>query len=140
MTTDIYTIEGFDPKRAFGRLLARVRHALLERIGERLEPLGLTGAQWAVVVLLWEGSATTPAELSRLLDYDPGAMTRLIDRLEEKDYVKRVRNSDDRRSVKLDLTERAREQYPKSLPLIVDVYNELLDGFTKEEVMIMTAA
>ncbi|MGI4861955.1 MAG: MarR family winged helix-turn-helix transcriptional regulator [Janthinobacterium lividum] len=131
--SEIYSVENFDPKRAVGRLLTRARHLLLERVGERLAPLDLTAAQWGVVVSLAEGMASTPAELSRMLDYDPGAMTRLIDRLEKKEVVRRTRSTDDRRSVSLELTERGRSLYPEILPLIVGVYNELLAGFTKED-------
>jgi len=131
--TEIYSVENFDPKRAVGRLLSRVRHLLLERVGERLAALDLTSAQWGVVVALAEGTASTPAELSRILDYDPGAMTRLIDRLEKKDIVRRSRSTDDRRSVSLELTERGKALFPEILPLIVGVYNELLTGFSKEE-------
>jgi DNA-binding MarR family transcriptional regulator len=131
--TEIYSVENFDPKRAVGRLLSRVRHLLLERLGERLAALDLTSAQWGVVVSLAEGVASTPAELSRILDYDPGAMTRLIDRLEKKDIVRRTRSTDDRRSVSLELTERGRALFPEIMPLIVGVYNELLTGFSKEE-------
>jgi DNA-binding MarR family transcriptional regulator len=131
--TDIYSVENFDYKRAVGRLLTRVRHLLLERVSERLEALDLTAAQWGVVVTLAEGTASTPAELSRMLDYDPGAMTRLIDRLEKKDIVRRTRSTDDRRSVSLELTERGLALFPEILPLIVGVYNELLKGFSKEE-------
>lgn len=131
--TEIYSVDNFDPKRAVGRLLSRVRHLLLERVGERLAALDLTSAQWGVVVTLADGAATTPAELSRMLDYDPGAMTRLIDRLEKKDFVRRTRSTDDRRSVSLELTPRGRDLFPEILPLIVGVYNELLTGFTKDE-------
>ncbi|MGI4983799.1 MAG: MarR family winged helix-turn-helix transcriptional regulator [Janthinobacterium lividum] len=130
---EIYSVENFEPKRAVGRLLTRARHLLLERVGERLAPLDLTAAQWGVVVSLAEGIASTPAELSRMLDYDPGAMTRLIDRLEKKEVVRRTRSTDDRRSVSLELTERGRLLYPEILPVIVGVYNELLAGFTKED-------
>ncbi len=131
--TEIYSVENFDPKRAVGRLLSRVRHLLLERVGERLAALDLTSAQWGVVVTLADGAASTPAELSRMLDYDPGAMTRLIDRLEKKDIVRRTRSTDDRRSVSLELTQRGRDLFPEILPLIVGVYNELLTGFSKDE-------
>lgn len=131
--TEIYSVENFDPKRAVGRLLSRVRHLLLERVGERLASLDLTSAQWGVVVTLADGAASTPAELSRMLDYDPGAMTRLIDRLEKKDIVRRTRSTDDRRSVSLELTQRGRDLFPEIMPLIVGVYNELLTGFSKDE-------
>lgn len=132
-TTNIYSIETFDPQRAVGRLLSRTRHALLEKIGDELKPLDLSAAQWGVVVLLADNQASKPNELSYKLDYDPGAMTRLIDRLVKKGYVLREEDRGDRRSVNVSLTELGRAQYPAILPKIVNVYNVLLAGFTKEE-------
>lgn len=130
---DIYTTENFTPQTSIGRQLTRTRHLLLEILAEELSPLDLTAAQWSVVVLLAEGSANTPAELSRLLDYDPGAMTRLIDRLAEKGIVERCDSPDDRRSKIITLTEQGRQLYPSIRPRIIHAHNTLLRGFSAEE-------
>jgi len=131
---EIYTIDTFNPQRAFGRLVSRTRLVLIDRITEKLKPLDLTAAQWGVVLHLADGSASTPAELARIMDYDPGAMTRLIDRLELKGFVIRARSSADRRSIELTLSESARALYPQILPMIVEVYNGLFKGFEKKEI------
>ncbi len=117
-----------------GRLVGRVRHAILHAIDAKLAPLDLTAAQWAVVVYLAEDIASTPAELATLLDSDRGAMTRLIDRLESKSIICRKPHATDRRSVTLTLTETGRAAYPAIRPLIVEVLNHLLKGFEAEEV------
>ncbi len=117
-----------------GRLVGRVRHAILHAIDAKLAPLDLTAAQWAVVVYLAEDIASTPAELATLLDSDRGAMTRLIDRLESKSIICRKPHATDRRSVTLTLTETGRAAYPAIRPLIVEVLNDLLKGFEAEEV------
>jgi len=129
----------YDPKtmnreRNVGRLIARVRHALLRAIDNRLAPLGLTAAQWTAVVYVAEGVAATPAELADLLDYDRGAMTRLIDRLEVKGVVQRVPAPHDRRSVRIELTDAGKKAYPEIRPFVVDVLNRKLAGFTTAEV------
>jgi DNA-binding MarR family transcriptional regulator len=117
-----------------GRLVSRVRHAILHAIDAKLAPLDLTAAQWAVVVYLAEDIASTPAELATLLDSDRGAMTRLIDRLESKAIICRKPHATDRRSVTLTLTETGRATYPAIRPLIVEVLNDLLKGFEPDEV------
>ena len=61
-------------------------------------------------------------------------MTRLIDRLEKKNIVKRAPSDADRRSVVVSLTEQGRALYPEIQPLIVDVLNHLLRGFSQPEV------
>jgi len=129
-----YTASTMPSDTNVGRLISRVRHALMLSVDARLLPLGLTAAQWSVVVYLAEQIASTPAELASLLNYDRGAMTRLIDRLESKGFVVRSPNRTDRRSVTLALTATGRAAYPEIRPLIVDVLNELLRGFTATEV------
>jgi DNA-binding MarR family transcriptional regulator len=129
-----YTAATMPSDSNVGRLISRIRHALMLAVDERLAPLGLTAAQWSVVVYLAEDIASTPAELAGLLNYDRGAMTRLIDRLEAKGFVTREPNRKDRRSVTLSLTNAGRKAYPAIRPLIVDVLNELLQGFNAAEV------
>ncbi len=57
------------------------------------------------------------AELSRVMSYDSGSMTRLLDRLEKKGFIVRTRSDADRRMVKLELTQQGHEaarQLPES--------------------------
>ena len=129
-----YQDDTMDRDTNVGRLVHRVRHALVTHIDSALASIDLTAAQWMVVIYLAEDLATTPAELSRLLHYDPGAMTRLIDRLEKKNIVKRAPSDADRRSVVVTLTEQGRALYPEIRPLIIDVLNQLLRGFSQTEV------
>lgn len=74
---------------------------------------GVTVAQWSVLITLYREEASTPAELARFIDVDPGALTRLLDRLEAKGLLRRVRSSADRRSVSLGLTETAQALTPR---------------------------
>ncbi len=134
ITEGAYQLDTMDRDTNIGRLVHRVRHALVTNIDSALASLDLTAAQWTVVIYLAEDLATTPAELSRLLHYDPGAMTRLIDRLEKKNIVKRAPSDADRRSVVVSLTEQGRALYPEIRPLIIDVLNHMLRGFSQAEV------
>lgn len=84
-------------------------------VDKRMEPLGLTQAQWIPVLRLASGKAQTAADLARSTMQTPGAMTRLIDRLVDKGIIERERSTDDRRVVQLRLTDegmRAAVQVP----------------------------
>jgi len=94
------------------RIISTVVRAEVDR---RMEPLGLTQAQWIPVLRLASGEAQTAADLARSTMQTPGAMTRLVDRLVEKGIIERERSTDDRRVVRLRLTEegmRAAVQVP----------------------------
>ena len=130
----IYAIETFRPSQGVGAFIARARRTIIEAIDQRLAPLDISHAQWIVVMLLGDGAAATAAELCRILVYDPGAMTRLLDRLEKKGVLRRVRAKDDRRTVRLELTAEGKRLSPKILEALVEVFNRLLRGFSKTEV------
>ena len=130
----IYAIETFRPSHAVGAHIGRARRTIVEAIDEELAPLDISHAQWIVVMLLGDGAASTATELCKILIYDPGAMTRLLDRLEKKGVLRRVRTAGDRRAVRLELTADGSKLYPKILEALVQVFNRLLRGFTKSEV------
>ena len=130
----IYAIETFRPSQAVGAQIALARRTIVEAIDQELAPLDISHAQWIVVMLLGDGAASTAAELCKILIYDPGAMTRLLDRLEKKGVLRRVRTESDRRAVRLELTADGSKLYPRILEALVQVYNRLLRGFTKSDV------
>jgi DNA-binding MarR family transcriptional regulator len=130
----IYAIETFRPSQGVGAHIGRARRTIVEAIDEELAPLDISHAQWIVVMLLGDGAASTAAELCKILIYDPGAMTRLLDRLEKKGVLRRMRAAGDRRAVRLELTADGSKLYPRILEALVQVYNRLLRGFTKSEV------
>ena len=120
-------------KGSLGHLLSQVRQQTIEAVERELLPLELTHAQFVVVAELANGMAHTPAEFCRLLNYDSGAMTRLLDRIEQKGFIRRVRSTEDRRSVGLELTDKGKELYPAIVPLIVGVNKRLLKNFSRTE-------
>ena len=130
----IYDIETFRPSQGVGAYIGRARRTIVEAIDQELAPLDISHAQWIVVMLLGDGAAATAAELCKILIYDPGAMTRLLDRLEKKGVLRRVRTRDDRRTVRLELTAEGAKLYPRILEALVQVFNRLLHGFSRSEV------
>jgi len=130
----IYDIATFRPSQGVGASIGRARRTIVEAIDRELAPLKISHAQWIVIMLLGDGTASTAAELCEILIYDPGAMTRLLDRLEKRGVVRRVRDAKDRRSVMLELTAEGRKLYPRILQALVQVFNRLLQGFKKDEV------
>lgn len=120
-------------QNALGYLVAHVKRRMEDLLEQELAPLGLTSAQFVVLINLYHQNESTPASFCRLLDYDPGAMTRLIDRIEKKGFVRRVRNPSDARSIMLELTELGRELCPSALPGVSNAFNRLLKGFSAQE-------
>ncbi|OZI56881.1 MarR family winged helix-turn-helix transcriptional regulator [Bordetella genomosp. 4] len=116
-----------------GFMIKQVYHSLTRLLDMETAPLGLTAIQWRPIALIARGTADTPAELARLNGVDTGAMTRTLDRLESKGLLRRIRSHEDRRVVKIELTELGHEK-AKAIPsCIARVLNHHLRGFSNEE-------
>ena len=58
---------------------------------EQLSAMEVTSAQFIVLATLSMGEAKSASDLCKGISYDAGAMTRMIDRLEEKGLLRRSR-------------------------------------------------
>jgi DNA-binding MarR family transcriptional regulator len=135
---DFYAPTSYNPSDSVGYLMRRILSAVASAVERELESTGLTHAQWIPLFKLavHPGGATV-AELARLCELDAGAMTRLLDRLEAKGLCQRERSSEDRRVVRLALTEQGKavaEQIPVALSRVQNAY---LAGFSREEWLLL---
>jgi MarR family transcriptional regulator, organic hydroperoxide resistance regulator len=96
------------------RRLSNLVHETFERV---LAEHDVTVAQWNVLVAIYHGDAATPFDSARFIDIDAGAVTRLVDRLVEKRLLDRFPDPKDRRSIRLELTERGQQLVPQLVQL-----------------------
>ena len=129
----LYSAANYDPAQSLGRLLRKVVNSIGRDIDARMADLDLTNKQWAPLIMLMRCRCHTAAELARELEVDTGAMTRMLDRLEGKGFIRREPSADDRRVFKLALTADG-EQVSQRVPEILSAsFNRHLAGFTIEE-------
>lgn len=95
-----------DTASSLGILLRQVRDALWARMALELSRRGhdLTFSQYITLKKLASGTRGV-TELARAADLNPGAMTRLLDRLEEKGLVVRTADASDRRALNIEFTD-----------------------------------
>jgi len=139
--SDIYDNASFQAGRHIGALVSRVKVEFLTALDrelaqdKRLAPLEMSAAQYVIVANLASGPGEpkSAADLCKVISYDAGAMTRMLDRLEAKGLVRRTRSSQDRRLMNLELTEEGRAAYPRMREISMSIANRFLRGFTKAE-------
>src|SRR3984957_6643528 len=136
----IYDLETYQPANCVGQLMNRVRAAHMNALGEVLakEPdlasLDIRAAQYVVISVLAKSKCVdAAAQLCKDLSYDAGAITRMVDRLEAKGLISRRRCPEDRRLVKLELTQAGAAALPKLRACSVRVLNHFLRGFSRGE-------
>ncbi|MBI2768849.1 MAG: MarR family transcriptional regulator [Burkholderiales bacterium] len=128
-----YEPGNYRPEESVGYLMRKILNTVSAEVEVELEPSGLTNAQWVPLLKLYMGSASTVAELARECQLDAGAMTRTLDRLETKGLLKRVRSSEDRRVVNLELTPEGRTAAKRIPAILCGVQNAHLQGFSQDE-------
>jgi DNA-binding MarR family transcriptional regulator len=129
-----FTARGFHLRDSVGYLIKRTQRLMHDRIEGVFASAGVTFQQWVVLMHLRDELATTIVELCRETRHDSGAMTRLIDQLEERGFIERQRQVADRRVVDLALTPAGRKMVESLIPLAVGTLNSTLEGFSKTEV------
>ncbi|WER50662.1 MarR family transcriptional regulator [Cupriavidus sp. WKF15] len=130
---DHYSKENFQLTHSIGFFLNRARNSLLMEMDAALKDLDITGQQMGILLSLTSGAASTPYELSKLLEIDTGLMTRMLDKLEARGLLARSRSVDDRRVVNLLLTEKGQEVAKRIPDVAPKVLNRRLKHFTREE-------
>ena len=77
---------------ALSRLITKAYQPLLEK-------LNVTYPQYLVLLLLWEHQALTVKQLGEKLLLDSGTLTPLLKRMEQRQWLSRLRDPHDERSV-----------------------------------------
>ena len=121
-------------KHGIIRLINRVRVEMIDALDRELSAYDITAPQLIVLAYVASKEADSAAALCKSISYDPGAMTRMIDRLQEKGLIRRTPNPGDRRATNLELTSAGRALYPQLLAAKETVQSHFLRGFSKEEV------
>jgi DNA-binding MarR family transcriptional regulator len=128
-----YQAEGYCSQESVGYLMKRVMQSIVCQVDRRLDPHGLTSAQWGPLLKLNTSGPSTVADLARWLQLDAGATTRLLDRLEAKGLCKRVRSTADRRVVNVEITPEGAAAIVEVPGVLAHVLNAHLAGFSKSE-------
>lgn len=107
-----------------GYLIGDVSRMIRTVYDRRVEPLGLTRAQWRVMTRLNRLESCTQTELATELEIEKPTLGKLIERLEAKGWVERRADENDARSKRLFLTDAAH-------PLLADMADradEVIEG------------
>jgi DNA-binding MarR family transcriptional regulator len=91
---------------------------LHREMDQTLEEFGINSGEWRVLGTLWRAGAPhtmSPGELARIEELSTGAMTNRLDRLEEAGLVGRLPDPDDRRAVKVQLTDKGRTTWERAV-------------------------
>lgn len=92
-------------------------HAFTRLYKPLLDPLGLTYPQYLVMTVLWEKDGRTVGEIGEKLLLESSTLTPLLKRLETAGMVRRTRDQDDERVVRIQLTPKGSELKQKAIEI-----------------------
>ncbi|MBL4691996.1 MAG: MarR family transcriptional regulator [Magnetovibrio sp.] len=114
-------------------LIAYAQKLSHRALGERLKAHGVTVAQWAVLVVLWENDGLSQKELSERVAVETPTLSRTLDRMERVGLVLRDRNEKDRRIVHVRLTQYGSSLWRDLVPEAEANLAQALNGFNEQE-------
>jgi DNA-binding MarR family transcriptional regulator len=105
-----------------GFMMLRVARSMKRALEIKLSDYGLTSSQFAVLAGLWDSDGISLTELGRRLNFDNPTITGIVDRMEREEFLKRIRDDEDRRVIKVFLTRKG-TRLKNVLPALAEEVN-----------------
>ena len=128
-----FTLDDCAASKSPGRLVRRVAKLTTSYVESLFDGVDLSFVQWVALKVIRDGLVTNAGELSRELGITSGATTRLIDGLEERGLLERDRCCEDRRVVKVAVTDSGRDAVVRLGARVVDAWNLLIADLDQRE-------
>lgn len=127
-----------DSQRGAGFLLTDSARLLRKLIDRRLQPLGLSRAQWSVLAILSNHEGVSQSQISQELEIEKSTAGRLIDQVEKSGWIERRPIPGDRRLWSIHLTDQARQLLVEIERVIMHAREDMLRGLSEEQQNILT--
>lgn len=118
---------------SIGYRIKLLSQLLTRQFQDKLEPYGLTPFHWLVLCCLWEQDGLATSDLGERLCQVGGTLTGVIDRMEERNLVRRERDQRDRRIWRIWLTEDGQKLEDSLPPVAMEVLEQALEGLSDQD-------
>ena len=119
--------------RNFGFILNDVSRLMRTTFDRRAKSIGLTRSQWWVLVHLYRRDGLVQAELAEILEIERPTLGRLLDRLENKGWLRRQADPKDRRVKRVYLTDEVKPAMKSLRRIAADLRQQVLEGLNNDE-------
>ena len=114
-------------------ILSRSLDDIMPQYRSLFQAHGITDQQWRVMRALWEQEHLTSKKISQITLIPAPSLVGILDRLEKKGLLGRLRSVKDRRLVFIRPTRAGRELQELMLPKIEEIHNFLKERVTSTE-------
>ena len=114
--------------------------AVLKTLDRAVLPLGITAPQaMALAVIAESREPATPTRIADALALETQSVTGLVDRMEARGWVQRVRDLGDRRSLRVALTPAGKAKLAETVAPIAAVLDQSIGALSVDEAATLTA-
>lgn len=121
------------PEDSAGFLIRDTHLLFAKALRNRLQTHQITPGQWYFLRALWAEEGLSQRELSRRVGTTEPTTVSALRLLARNGLISRVRNPDDRRTINIFLTDKARDLRTELMPMAFDVNENATAGFSPAE-------
>jgi DNA-binding MarR family transcriptional regulator len=118
-----------------GHLIRRLHQQSTQLFAQRTQAAGydLTSVQYAALDAIANNPHVDQASVAEMIGYDRATIGGVIERLDNKGWVRRVVSEQDRRSRELSLTAKGNKIYSALLPIVHELQANILQPLSQAE-------
>ncbi len=124
-------------KEPFGKYIAAIYRHYQILINHHLKPYGIGSGQYIFLVKIYQNQGISQKELTNLVKIDKATTAKALKKLEEKGYIYRAIDKEDKRYNKLYVTKDGEEFIPKLMEILGDVTDYLTVGMSNEQYKVL---
>ncbi|CEJ72632.1 MarR-family transcriptional regulator [[Clostridium] sordellii] len=125
--------DNYEKKRHIGKYISQLYRKSSVFINKELAKYGIRSGQLMFLMDLYLKDGKNQEEISERLKIDKATTARALKKLEEQDFIKRIRDDNDKRSNKIYLTDTSKD-LKEEVYGVLDEWNEKISkSLTREE-------
>jgi len=125
----------YDFKESIGYAVAMANRALRKALDAELGRYGITFSQWQVLACLALESEVSQVKLAELIGVEGPTLVRILDRMEQRGWIRRKVSSRDRRQKLISPTQKVEGVWKRMTECAHGVRNEAVKGISSKDVV-----
>ena len=105
----------------------------IRMLSDKLRPFGLTTPMWRTLDALYNRDGRNIGEIAEYTAFERSYISRIVDRLEKQNLIKRMEVSIDKRFASVNLTNKGRKLYLQTKPLVENAHQLVREGLSTDE-------
>ena len=123
-----------EKRDSIGRYISQIYRKGSSLITKEISKFGIGSGQIMFLMQLYKNAGISQEELSEILNIDKGTTCRAIKKLEEQEFLIRVKDENDKRAYKLYLTDKSKEMEDSIKSIIYEWETSISKELSQEEV------